>query len=303
MSSESPQQIQDESDLNLRQLFEQYAYFWKWFLFSIIVCVVISVIYLRYAEKIYKTDAKILLQDEKQASGDLAGLSELASLAGGGSQTSAFVSDQIDVIKSRRILRKVIETNKLNITYKSQGKVKSSELLEKQSPIKIVLLDPNNKNVDSVSYELNVEISEGKLKLSDNHQVIENYTFGKKFLTPIGAVMLVPNASHKLENNIVINVDPIQKVIDNLLNDIQVTPNKEKQSFIVNFSINHSNRDKASLILNSLVQQYDIDAAEDKIKVTRATSDFINNRLALITRDLSSSDSRVADYKDRNNLV
>src|SRR5690606_5597073 len=47
----------------------------------------------------------------------------------------------------------------------------------------------------------------------------------------------------------------------------------------------------------------DVDATEDKVKVSRATSDFINNRLSLITRDLSSSDSRVADYKDRNNLV
>src|SRR5690606_34057893 len=173
--------------------------------------------YLRYAEKIYKIDAKILLQDEKQASGDLAGLAELASLAGGGSQTSAFVSDQIDVIKSRRILRKVIETNKLNVTYKSQGKVKSSELLEKQSPIKIVLLDPNNSSLDSVSYELKLALNEGKIKLIDEHQVIENYSFGKKFITPIGAVMLVPNSSQKLENNMVIKIDPIQKVIDILL--------------------------------------------------------------------------------------
>src|SRR5690606_29360230 len=94
-----------------------------------------------------------------------------------------------------------------------------------------------------------------------------------------------------------------QKVVDNLLQNIQVTPNKEKQSFIVNFALNHSNRDKAALILNSLIEQYDTDATEDKIKVTRATSDFINNRLDLISKDLSSSDSKVADYKDRNNLV
>src|SRR5690606_7373974 len=122
------------------------------------------IVYLRYAEKIYKIDAKILLQDEKQASGDLAGLSELASLASGGSQTSAFVSDQIDVIKSRRILRKVIEANKLNISYNSQGNVKNSELLERHSPIKIVLLDPNNKNLDSIFYELKVVLKEGKLR-------------------------------------------------------------------------------------------------------------------------------------------
>src|SRR5690606_7059027 len=161
MSNESPQPIQEESDLNLRQLFEQYAYFWKWFIFSILVCLSVAIVYLRYAQKIYKVDAKILLQDEKQASGDLAGLSELASLTGGGSQTSAFVSDQIDVIKSRRILRKVIESNKLNIYYNSQGNVKNSELLERQSPIKIVLLDPNNKNLDSLSYEVKIALHEG----------------------------------------------------------------------------------------------------------------------------------------------
>src|SRR5690606_7182424 len=112
-----------------------------------------------------------------------------------------------------------------------------------QSPIKIVLLDPNNKNLDSISYEVKVSLHEGKIKLSDNNQVIDNYTFGKKFITPIGAAMLVPNSSQKFESNMVININPIQHVIDNLLKDIQVTPNKEKQSFIVNFSLNHPNRD------------------------------------------------------------
>src|SRR5690606_30285623 len=106
-----------------------------------------------------------------------------------------------------------------------------------------------------------------------------------------------------LAQDMVIDVQPVQIIVDNLLGAIQVTPNKEKQSFIVNFSMSHPNREKAAIILNSLVEQYDADATEDKVKVTRATSDFINNRLALITKDLSSSDSKVANYKDRNNLV
>src|SRR5690606_34322858 len=99
----------EESEINLRQLFEQYAYFWKWFLAFVIIFISTAFIYLRYAERIYKVEAKVLLQDEKKASGDLAGLTELASMAGGvGSQASAFVLDQIDVIKSRRILSKVV---------------------------------------------------------------------------------------------------------------------------------------------------------------------------------------------------
>src|SRR5690606_22838244 len=207
------------------------------------------------------------------------------------------------VIKSRRILTKVVTQNKLNIIYNVKGNVKKSELLETQSPVKLVLLEPNNPKLDSVAYQVKVAVSGNVIKLNDAEQNIDNYAFGKKINTAIGAIMLVPNQGKKLTQDMVINVQPIQKVVDNLLAGIQVTPNKEKQSFIVNFSMSHPNRDKASLILNSLIEQYDADATEDKIKVTRATSDFINNRLDLISKDLSSSDSRVADYKDRNNLV
>src|SRR5690606_15175698 len=206
MTEESGQRPEEGQELNLRQLFEQYVYFWKWFVVSVVVCTIAAVLYLRYAEKIYKIDAKILLQDEKKASGDLAGLAELASLAGGGSQASAFVLDQIDVIKSRRILTKVVTQNKLNIIYNAKGNVKKSELLESQSPIKLVLLEPNNPKLDSVFYQVKVSVSGNTIKLTDAEQSIDNYTFGKKINTAIGAVMLVPNQGKNLAQDMVIDV-------------------------------------------------------------------------------------------------
>src|SRR5690606_18335789 len=180
MTEESGHRQEEGQELNLRQLFEQYAYFWKWFVASVVVCAIGAVLYLRYAEKIYKVDAKILLQDENKASGDLAGLSELASLTGVGSQASAFVLDQIDVIKSRRILTKVVTQNKLNIIYNLRGNIKKSELLETQSAIKLVLLEPNRPELDSMSYQVEVVVSGNKIKLSDQNQNIDNYSFGKK---------------------------------------------------------------------------------------------------------------------------
>jgi len=70
----------DEQELNLTQIFEQYAFYWRWFVISVFACLFIAFVYLRYAQKVYNTSAKILLQDEKQASGDMAGLAELATM-------------------------------------------------------------------------------------------------------------------------------------------------------------------------------------------------------------------------------
>src|SRR5690606_4980245 len=118
-----------EQEINLKQIFEQYAYYWKWFIISVIVCLIAAFIYLRYADKIYNITAKILLQDENKATGELAALSELSSLTGIGGSGAAFVLDQIDVLKSRRLFQKVVEQNRLNIVYMNKGNVKSSEMI------------------------------------------------------------------------------------------------------------------------------------------------------------------------------
>src|SRR5690606_39381945 len=119
----------DEQEINLKQLFEQYAFYWKWFMVSVLACFFIAFVYLRYAEQVYNVTAKILLQDEKQASGELAGLAELSALTGMGGGSSAFVADQMDIMLSRRLLLKVVEANRLNVSYFKKGNLRTSEIL------------------------------------------------------------------------------------------------------------------------------------------------------------------------------
>src|SRR5690606_18536053 len=174
MTEESERRQEDTQELNFRQLFEQYAYYWKWFIICVIICSVGAFVYLRYTPQIFNVQTKVLLQDEKQASGDLVGLSELASLTGGGSQTSAFIADQIDVIKSRRILAKVIVQNKFNIIYRAKGNIKRSELLERESPVKLVLLESTTSNLDSIFYQIKINFDNNKIKINDRDQFIDN---------------------------------------------------------------------------------------------------------------------------------
>src|SRR5690606_940903 len=96
---------------------------------------------------------------------------------------------------------------------------------------------------------------------------------------------------------------PVNQSVDKLLNEVQIVPNKEKQSYVVNYSINSGNISKAKLILNSIIDQYNKDVTDDKTRISKATTQFIDSRLDLISKNLSEADSKVADYKDRNNMV
>src|SRR5690606_16781053 len=188
----------DEQELNLKQIFEQYAFYWKWFVVSVFACLFVAFVYLRYAQKIYNTSAKILLQDEKQASGELAGLAELATLSGMGSSSAAFVNDQMEVLRSRRLMRKVVDSNRLYLSYFVKGNIKSSEVLEDQSPLKVMLLEPNHARLDSVAYSFTVSKKGETYKIKDELEGTRDYTLGGKVETPIGPISLLPQESNKL---------------------------------------------------------------------------------------------------------
>jgi len=155
--------------INLRQLFEQYSYYWKWFILSVVIAFIGAFFYLRYAQSNYSVNAKILLKDEKSGSSELSGLSELAGLTGM-KGTPAFVSDQIDVFSSRRLMRKVVDANKLNIYYFNKGNFKTSEVMAKKAPFNVTLIS----NPDSIYLNLSVNLLDnGKLS-------VENLLTGKK---------------------------------------------------------------------------------------------------------------------------
>jgi uncharacterized protein involved in exopolysaccharide biosynthesis len=301
-NSYSSDRTKDGQEVNIKQLFEQYAYYWKWFFVSIIICLIASFVYLRYAEKIYNITAKILLQDENKATGELAGLSELATLTGGGS-ASAFVSDQIEVMKSRRIFNKVVEQNRLNTIYLSKGNVKTSEMLESQSPLRLVFLEPNNSKLDSIKYSLTIRKKQDKFTIEDEENGLREYSLGERISSPLGSLMILPQGNKPIDSDIIISYSPINKAVDDLLEAIQINSSNDKQSYVVSFSTNSGNIKKAELILNSLIDQYNKDVTEDKTRLSRATTAFIDSRLELISKSLSEADSKVADYKDQNNMV
>src|SRR5690606_8809451 len=237
-----------DEEIDLKQIVEQYAFYWKWFILSVIIAVIAAFIYLRYTTPQYQVDAKILLENEDKASGELAGLAELASITGGGG-ASAFVVDQIDVLKSRRLMRNVVLQENLYIQYFSSGKIKKTELMAQKSTIRLVVADPS---AITEAVEWQVEVEGGNLILTNKATRSEiKAEFGKAIsIEGLGKVTFMSaKVGNGSWNNVSIAVRPIEAVVDNLLQAVQVTPNKEKQSLIVNFSMTGPLREKSELIL------------------------------------------------------
>ena len=107
--------IEDKYDLK-KELFK-YLFFWRWFVFSIILCVIISFFYLRYSHTIYSTSAKIKILDKKEASLELPSASDLFS------SNKINLENEIELLSSYTILKKVVEKQNLNTNFYSIGNI------------------------------------------------------------------------------------------------------------------------------------------------------------------------------------
>ena len=183
-----------EENINIRAILEQYLYYWKWFVLGIFLSLIIAFVYIKYAQKQYQVSAKILLNEKESATGELAGLMDQAML-GGGSGGNAEVGDQIDVLKSKRLITKVVEENNLNIQYFSKGRVAEIELTHEKSPIKIIFLNESDKLNENLKAQFIVQIkSATKFVLTNKTTSTEKeYSFGQKIDDKIGSFVISPN--------------------------------------------------------------------------------------------------------------
>src|SRR5690606_10876521 len=121
-----------EGEINLREEVEKYLVHWKWFVLSLLVAVTVAWIYLRYAYREYNVEAKILLTEVSGAvSSELEALRDLSILGDHGSVNK---QDQIEVLKSRRLMKKVADTLDLQVQYLQEGRVKVSEIHHSEVP-------------------------------------------------------------------------------------------------------------------------------------------------------------------------
>ena len=112
--------IEDKYDLK-KELFK-YLFFWRWFVFSIVLCVIISFFYLRYSHTIYSTSAKIKILDKKEASLELPSASDLFT------NNKINLENEIELLSSYTILNEVIEKQNLNTNFYSVGSIMTTRI-------------------------------------------------------------------------------------------------------------------------------------------------------------------------------
>ena len=93
-----------EETINLYAIFFKYLAYWPWFVISVIACMILAFLFLRYQQPVYNITAAVLIKEEEQKGGNSAA-SPLAAIQDLGmfSMTNNF-DNEVEILHSRTLI-------------------------------------------------------------------------------------------------------------------------------------------------------------------------------------------------------
>jgi uncharacterized protein involved in exopolysaccharide biosynthesis len=293
----------ETDEVNIKEMLMPYMYKWKWYVLTIIFSLVCAGLFLRYTTAKYTVETSILIKDE--SSGGSGAISEFTDLGFNFGGVKSKLENEIELLKSRTIITKVVKKLKANITYYDASNVVKWELYGNKR-IKLNICNGDSSIYDkSAQFEIKI-IDPATFQFTDlNTSVTSINSFGEKFNTSIGDIYITPSTTNfdDIKNEIyLINISTLDATVSSLQNGIIIEKAREKSSAIkLSMITNHIK--KAQSILDALVEEHSKSAIDDENIVARNTLNFIDERLNYITEDLSDIDGNVSNFKVKNKYL
>ncbi len=296
-----------EDPMTIRELFSLCVSKWHWFLLSLLLTMGLAEGYLLTTPRLYTRYTSLLIKEDGKGNRTLS--SELNSdVELGLFSVSTNVSNEMISLKSPDLLLEVIRRLNLEIDYKTDGVFHKETLYRNALPVKISFKDLANSDFCSLrltirkdgQFDLNDFMLNGSTAGRDSTQTARA---GKELKTPLGRVTVSRTPSFKESAfagmDIYIERRTLMSAVGMCNSHLEVKLSDEK-STIVDITYKDVDKQRADDFLSTLVSAYNENWVKDKNRIAISTSEFINERLAVIEQELGSVDSDISSFKSAN---
>lgn len=280
--------------LNIKKEIWKYLRKWPWFLLSILLFYMAAKIYLRYAEPQFYTKTSLKLQESK---GKSTALSDLKNLGMGVSGDNE-LQGETTVIVSKPILAAVVKNLNLDVSFFAVGKIKEVELYG-DSPLSGKIISVNEPEKFNRAIYILEPFGKNSFKIEGSNT---QYRFGAPMKFPFGIAQINLKPSVVITSPVKVVFRSLKSLVGNLESDINVTL-PENKGLLMELSLVGPVPKKSEDILNELGKQYLIDGVNDKNLEAQNTKNFINDRLEIISGDLSGIEGEKERFKRSNKIT
>ncbi len=301
-----------EEQIDFRALLFKYIIHWPWFVGAVLLCFVGAWFYLHLATPIYNISATVLIKDEKKGGG--AGLSsELEDMGLSGLMTSSKnIDNELEVLRSKTLVKEVVNQLGLYITYKDEDEFPAKGLY-KTSPVQVSLTPQEAEKLNAPmmvemtlqpegSMDVNVTVGEkGYQKHFEKLPAIFPTDEGTlAFFQAVDSVTLqdgtrVPQIEKDVRH-ITATINKPMRVARDYCKSLSIAPTSKTTSVAV-ISLKNSSLQRGQDFINQLLEMYNRNTNNDKNEIAQKTAEFIDERIGIISKELGSTEANLESFK------
>lgn len=313
MENIEQQNNESQSSFNIKDFL--WACLSKWYLFVIAMVLAFgySFYYLAKTQRHYVASASMLFKDDTaNKNGDITQV--LGDIEG--FNTSLNLSNEMVAIKSPAIMSEVVSRLGLDVDYEVKDGIRNRMIFGTDLPVTIKFLDLGENGKASLKASMS-----GKGTVTLSGFIRGNSKDGERFTdaitlevsagndtvdSPVGRIIVRPNPDY--EGN------PAASTADIFVNRIGKaaatgrgvgglsTDFISQYSSVITLSFNDVNPQRARATLQGVIDVYGENWIADRNQISIATSNFINERLAVIESELGDVDTDISSYKSEHQL-
>lgn len=288
---------------DVKSLFNDYRRHWWWFVISLFLCGAMAVVYVKTHNAQYAVCANVLVSDDN--TGSFTAMSGMSDLFG----SSANVEDEVYVISSHSVLRDVVRNLGIYKTHYVKKGLLGGYLAYPDFPVDVTaessLLDTLNT---TMTFKVNVD--------KDGKADIKMYADGKKIgqeknlrlpvslNTKYGRYTVLPTPDYSKGEKVktTISISGYDDAAEDLAHSIS-SDRASRKSNMINLYMRTENTAYGKDVLNEIVDNYNRRGISYKNRQGEKTLEFINDRLAIISGDLSTAEKDIQDYKKDHKIT
>ena len=306
IKSNQPVQNVDEM-LSLREILDMVVGNWKWFVLSAVLCLAIARVYLATKPYIYQRQAVMLVKDDAGSGGRRSAISNDALMQLNGVMVGSSVKNEVYILRSHQLMKEVVRNLHLDVLYTMKKRLQDVSLYDVK-PFEIQFMDEGDTQISVFTVKV---LNKRECKISDiktrkgDVDFEKTVRFGQMVKTPVGALTVIPDPKHLdkfIDKGITVTHLDIERAA-NMIGARISAGEVDRESTLVRIVCTDTNIQRADDILAALLDAYKRSIISDKNLIAQSTADFIDERIKIISKDLSRVEGDMASFKQRNNLV
>ena len=314
---------------DFKQMWMLFILNWRWFIVSVVACVMIAYVYSLFQPNDDVVSNKIhIIGDTKQSGGAVAvgkavsgALNALPVSLGSSIGGPNDLETEQELLMSKPLIRNVVKDLGLYAEYR-MGNWVHTRVLYKTQPVEVTLDSAHLRWFDEqlplVYHEIDMTIqrtnSEYRVDVVADDNELPTQTFKSlpaNVKTDIGTVTIAPNPLLSVDQaknyedgfKLMVSIVPPKTRAQMIGWNLTVEPPSIKSANLLDITLHDENYLRAIDIIKSLVDHYNKYGNEQKDAIVRRSEEFVNSRLAKLDVELGISDADWENYKRNHEIL